>query len=500
MKILSFNIRGAGSRIKRKEAQDIIRSQGIDFCCLQETKIEAMNDRTVRLIWGGDRVGRAAREGRSGGILTMWNSDKFSCASFWDMSGAVIVNGYWGREGMRCCLINIYAPTGFFVEKAELWDRILNVISQNEDCYLSLVGDFNSIRIPSERRGSTDAFQRRDLDLLDGFIREANLSDLLLQGRKYSWYKGDETCKSRIDRIMVNNGWLDNWPSSSVKGLQRSVSDHCPLVLDTKVCDWGPKPFRFINAWTSHPDLKNFMENAWNGYSIPSWGGFILKEKLKLLKADLKRWNKDTFGVIENIIENLKDEMQESDLKDDMFGRKKAKCIRRKEVTTELYRSMFQRNSLKSQKEKIKWLKEGDVNSSFFHRVVNFRRKQNEITSLMLNGEWIEEVKKRVHEFFKNQFRRVECNRPILTALNGDKRLSAQDNQLFTEPFSEKKILDAISDCDSSKSPGPDGFSFKFIKECWHILKGYIMKKPSLYMTSGRSLLLEACIKSWQKS
>lgn len=183
MKLLSFNIRGAGSRIKRKQAQDIIRSQGIDFCCLQETKIEAMSDRIVRLIWGGDNVGWADRgsEGRSGGILTLWNSDKFSYSSYWDTSGAVVVNGFWGGERIKCCMINIYAPKEL-AEKVDLWDKISGVINQNRDCCLSIVGNFNSIRIPSEKRGSSEIIYRRDLEAFDGFIRDANLSDLPIQG------------------------------------------------------------------------------------------------------------------------------------------------------------------------------------------------------------------------------------------------------------------------------------------------------------------------------
>ncbi|KAL8507619.1 hypothetical protein ACS0TY_018234 [Phlomoides rotata] len=85
---------------------------------------------------------------------------------------------------------------------------------------------------------------------------------------------------------------MTKWPSSHQKGLRRTVSDHCPIILGVKVRDWGPKPFRCINAWFSHPNFKQFVSNKWVTYRVEGWGSFIVKEKLKLLKADLKEWNR----------------------------------------------------------------------------------------------------------------------------------------------------------------------------------------------------------------
>lgn len=106
MKILSYNIRGAGSRIKSKEVRDLICKFDIDFCCLQESKLESMCDSYAETLWGG-RCGWEARDsiGRSGGIITLWNLDKFSCSSSWHMDGAVIVNGFWGEKELNVVLL-----------------------------------------------------------------------------------------------------------------------------------------------------------------------------------------------------------------------------------------------------------------------------------------------------------------------------------------------------------------------------------------------------------
>lgn len=79
MKILSYNIRGAGRRVKRKEVRDLVRKEGIDFCCIQESKLEIVDERIGRAIWGRRNFELEAdpSEGNAGGVISIWNSDKF---------------------------------------------------------------------------------------------------------------------------------------------------------------------------------------------------------------------------------------------------------------------------------------------------------------------------------------------------------------------------------------------------------------------------------------
>ncbi|KAL8540257.1 hypothetical protein ACS0TY_001735 [Phlomoides rotata] len=57
---------------------------------------------------------------------------------------------------------------------------------------------------------------------------------------------------------MVNEEWL-NWRLDfKLKGLARTVSDHCPLILVNSSTNWGPKPFKFFNGWMSHPEFRDF--------------------------------------------------------------------------------------------------------------------------------------------------------------------------------------------------------------------------------------------------
>lgn len=60
--------------------------------------------------------------------------------------------------------------------------------------------------------------------------------------------------------------------------------------------------------------------------------------------------------------------------------------------------------------------------------------------------------------------------RPTLGNMNCSV-LGENDCNLLVAPFSEEEIKEAVWNCESYKSPGPDGVSFTFIKKNWEEVK-----------------------------
>ena len=77
-----------------------------------------------------------------------------------------------------------------------------------------------------------------------------------------------------------------------------------PLLLATEKIDWGPKPFRYLNTWFSHPQFKKMVEGKWK-----SMGNTDFAEKLKSLKGPLRKWNSEVFGDIDHTISKLEEEL-----------------------------------------------------------------------------------------------------------------------------------------------------------------------------------------------
>ncbi|XP_057811598.1 uncharacterized protein LOC131025829 [Salvia miltiorrhiza] len=338
MKALSYNIRGLGSQAKQRDVGDLIRREKIDLCFIQETKLESFSLSLCNSWWGADKCEATFRNstGRSGGILSIWNKERFAASSWWDFPGGVAVNGQWVTGNIPCCFVNIYAPMTVS-EKANLWGVISMIGEHNCDLCVCILGDFNAIRKQNERVGRGDSFCATDTRNFDMFIRRCDLTEIRLQGRKFTWYKPNGERESKLDRFFVNSRWLSEWPSSHGQGLQRMIYDHCPILLSTKNVDWGPKSFRFINAWTSHPEFLKLVEKVWREGSFTCWSCYIFKEKLKKLKVALKEWNRVSFGNIDHAIISLKDELQALDALDDTFGLEDSEIIKRNEIQANIF-------------------------------------------------------------------------------------------------------------------------------------------------------------------
>ncbi|XP_058732648.1 uncharacterized protein LOC131604205 [Vicia villosa] len=125
------------------------------------------------------------------------------------------------------------------------------------------------------------------------------------------------------------------------------------------------------------------------------------------------------------------------------------------------------------QKSSLKWLKEGDSNSGFFHKVMKNRRRHNHIGPICASGsmvESVEEVREEVFKHFGDKFIEAEKDRPVLEGISFSS-ISREEAMDIEKPFLECKIKEAVWECGDSKSPGPDGYSFLFIKKCWSFIK-----------------------------
>lgn len=110
-----------------------------------------------------------------------------------------MVNGVFVEDGKRCTIINVYAPNLASLRYV-LWDQLSILASQRKEDYLCIIGDFNAICSYHERNGRGSSWNRTDIANFDDFIVRNNLVDLNLNGRTYTWYRRDGSCKSRLDR------------------------------------------------------------------------------------------------------------------------------------------------------------------------------------------------------------------------------------------------------------------------------------------------------------
>ena len=122
------------------------------------------------------------------------------------------------------------------------------------------------------------------------------------------------------------------------------------------------------------------------------------------------------------------------------------------------------------QKSRALWLKEGDKNSNFFHRLANSNRRTNSISQLSINGELTsgqDTICDHIAQFYEHLFMKNECRRPLLDGLHFS-NLSPANAETLDKPFEDSEILNVVKIFRGDKAPGPDRFSLAFYQNCWN--------------------------------
>ncbi|GAU48812.1 hypothetical protein TSUD_406450 [Trifolium subterraneum] len=450
---------GLGSRVKRRKIRDMVRDEQLDFLAIQETKLEVISDALVLALWGNNDCcwSYLPSVGNSGGILSIWNKVKASLVFTFIGDGFVGVCLDLLTENKRCFVINVYAKCSSR-DKRTLWSNILMSKRGFGDGLWCIVGDFNSIRDSSERRGVNLSHRddpSAEMRSFNEFVGDLDLFDMPLVGRMFTWFHPNGIAMSRLDRLLVSPLWLDSWGDSFVRVLDRDVSDHCPLVLRYCSVDWGPKPFRFNNFCLQSREFKDVIKVTWASQEFIGWMGFILKERLKGLKGVIKEWTVRNFGDAEGKKKRLTIEIAELDSKSEGLGLVDAEVVLRKKLFEELWILLRNMDALIFQRSRSRWIKEGDSNSRYFHNCVKARKRRNNLLALRTPSGWVEGptlVREAVVSYFKNHFDNGRWHRPTLDGIVFP-QLSANKVEDLTAIFTLEEIIIYIKVVKSPSNP-----------------------------------------------
>lgn len=97
----------------------------------------------------------------------------------------------------------------------------------------------------------------------------------------------------------------------------------------------------------------------------------------------------------------------------------------------------------------------------------------------------VDEIKDEVKTYFSKQVKEEGFSRPTLDDINF-RSLNPDESYFFTSPFSMEEVEVAVWSCEGSKSPGPDGFNFTFIKPCLEVLKEEIHVQENKFHNNAK--------------
>jgi exonuclease III len=316
MKIISWNVRGLGGFEKRREVCQLVREKNPFIMCIQESKLSVVDMSVCKSLWRDGNIDFSFQpsRGASGGLVTMWDCQEVEVWASFHFEHVLGIQGRLVKTGAEFTLLNVYAPCDISCQQV-LWNNISLRLSTLVNHNVCVCGDFNTVRCEEERRSVGSAGPHAGSAGFNLFVGGNCLIDLPLRGRNFTWYRGDGRSMSRLDRFLLSESWCLTWPNCFQLASSRGISDHCPIQLSIDEANWGPRPVRLLKCWANFEGYHDFVRARWSSFQVEGWGGYVLKEKLKLIKLALKEWHQRHTKNIQARMSSLKEQISTLDIK-----------------------------------------------------------------------------------------------------------------------------------------------------------------------------------------
>jgi len=161
-----------------------------------------------------------------------------------------------------------------------------------------IIGDFNELANPSEKRGGI-CYPNTKYQQLNNFMTQNNAISVPLNGSIFTWKKCIHThlIYERLDRVIVCKNWVEGYPYSIMVHGAFVCSDHCPILLSMQdlVQQCKNLSFRFQNFWCQYKQLDKVVIPQWQTPVSGTWM-YKIMQRLKYVKLHVKGWAYQFFG------------------------------------------------------------------------------------------------------------------------------------------------------------------------------------------------------------
>jgi len=120
-------------------------------------------------------------------------------------------------------------------------------------------------------------------------------------------------------------------------------------------------------------------------FHIDRWEGYVLKERLKLIKGSLKEWHQSDTQNLEAKFIKAKDRLSSLDVKSEEEELEDEEMEELHSFLVVVLSLSKLHYGMQWQKSSLNWLKEGDPNTQKFHACMSSRKRKNNIISILVN-------------------------------------------------------------------------------------------------------------------
>ncbi|GMI96865.1 hypothetical protein HRI_003355800 [Hibiscus trionum] len=396
MKTVSWNVRGLGSPHVVRRVGATLREFSPALIFLIETKLHSSKMERVRRKFGYRNGIDVSSTGRSVGLSLGWKDNvKVSLRSFSTRHIDVLIEA--DSDGVSWHFTGFYGAPETNNSQAS-WD-FLRSLNDSPHVPWCVLGDFNEILSLEEKQGG---LLRSDWQMNNfrNALLDCNLDNLGYRGAWFTWEWGrhaSNNIRERLDRGVANQAWWDLLPNFQVDHLPHSISDHCPILLNSTGLSSLPSRiwhFRFEAAWLLERSCEDEFRNLWAAANGP------LLEKLAHVGRGLEAWFKRLCKEKKLSVKELQQKLADLNtvpVTEDSLG----EIL---ETKLALNFELDREEIYWEQRARANWLKNGDRNTNLFHRYASQRRRRNRVSRLEVQGGGVAEEEDKIQNVAKQYF------------------------------------------------------------------------------------------------
>ena len=490
-----WNIRGLNDPLKQREVRNLIKDEKLSLCGLVETKVlEKNKDVILKTIDRSWKVECNYNFSSLGRIWVCWNPFDVTVLVV-GSSEQVIHCRVSSVDSTWECMISIVYGDNCNVRREALWADLVARGVEWENSAWIVMGDFNAIKSSVESVGGSNSWPHWKDDF-SNCLAESGLDDLRFNGCFYTWsnHRTVDPILRKLDRALVNLKWDISFRGSEAHFLPSSVSDHSPMIV--KIVDLPRRrvPFKFFDFWADHPEFLSLVDRVWAD-RVDGSPMFQLCKKLKRLKVELKKLNRECYSDLSSRVQQAKHDLES--VQWDIQRQPTNISLHGEESRlVKLYGDLSRdEESFLRQKSRVQWINLGDRNSKFFFRSMRQRCSRSKVLSLTdEHGNRVEEpseVKSMVVNFFETLLRQpAGCPRIDLDLVRRalPKRISGDQCATLGREVSDVEIKAVLFSLKDNKAPGPDGYNATFFKKAWSVVGDDFLRAIRSFFSSGRLL------------
>ncbi|TYH28269.1 hypothetical protein ES288_A02G130600v1 [Gossypium darwinii] len=269
MKIFCWNCRGVGNPATVRELKQLLVANGPNIVFLCETKIHSNGLSRIQSMCRMESCMAINSEGKSGGLALMWKEGvKVNVQNFsnhhidslvtLDENEVIRFTGFYGQANLNV--------------RNQLWDMLRRVKRTVNEGWI-VRGDFNCNTPYSYPKSGGCRKPRKAMDEFRDILDELALVDIKTSNEWFTWYnkrEGANPVKERLDRFLISEDMIKNFPFITTKVVCQSKSDHEVIFLNMLGCKPEEKGsdyrscFKYDACWAKEQKARDIISRIWD--------------------------------------------------------------------------------------------------------------------------------------------------------------------------------------------------------------------------------------------